>query len=55
MSKSVFSQLLLGVCSAEDAIAANELEASTKVAEELAKILFQQLPGHLPPLDDLLS
>ena len=55
MSKSVFSQLLLGVCSAEDAMAANELEASTKVAEQLAKILFQQLPGHLPPLDDLLS
>lgn len=55
MSKSVFSQLLLGVCTAEDAFQASELEASTKVAEQLAKILFQKLPGHLPPLDDLLA
>lgn len=55
MSKSVFSQLLLGVCTAEDALQANELEASTKAAEQLAKILFQKLPGHLPPLDDLLA
>ncbi len=55
MSKSIFSQLLLGVYSAEDAFEANELEASTKVAEQLAKTLFQQLPGHLPPLDDLLA
>ena len=55
MSKTIFSQLLLGVCSAEDALQANELEASTKVAEQLAKVLFQKLPGHLPPLDDLLA
>ena len=55
MSKSIFSQLLLGVYSAEDAIEAKELKASTKVAEQLAKTLFQQLPGHIPPLDDLLA
>ncbi len=55
MSKSVFSQLLLGVYSAENAIQARELQASTKVAEQLAATLFQQLPGHLPPLDDLLA
>ncbi|MBA63506.1 MAG: hypothetical protein CMJ76_14205 [Planctomycetaceae bacterium] len=55
LSKSVFSQLLLGVYSADDAIHANELEASTNVAEQLAKTIFRQLPGHIPPLDDLLA
>ena len=55
MAKSVFSQLLLGVYSAEDAFEANEIEASTKVAKQLAMTIFQQLPGHMPPLDDLLA
>ena len=55
MTKSVFSQLLLGVYSAEDAFEANEIEASTKVAKHLGMTIFQQLPGHMPPLDDLLA
>jgi len=55
LSKSLFSQLLLGVIGAQEAAAKNQLQASTKIAGKLAATLFPQLPVWLPPLDDLLA
>jgi hypothetical protein len=55
ISKILFSQLLIGVISAEEAAANKQLQASTRIAAQFAETLFPQLPVWLPPLDDLLA
>jgi predicted acetyltransferase len=55
VSKNVFSQLLIGVISATEAAAKDQLQASTRIAAQFAETLFPQLPMWLPPLDDLLA
>lgn len=45
-------QLLLGHCDAGAALSAGRIEASTRVAREMAAQLFPQLPIWRPPWDD---
>jgi predicted N-acetyltransferase YhbS len=47
--------LLLGHWHLPDMIEAGRIEASTKTAGEIGRVLFPKLPWWRPPLDDLLS
>lgn len=46
-------RLLLGHTNIDEAVDAGRLEAKTRAAQELAKVLFPQLPVWYPPLDEL--
>lgn len=48
-----FVRLLLGHTDLDEAVAAGRVEATTRAAHELGKVLFPCLPLWYPPLDDL--
>lgn len=50
-----FTRLVLGHDDVDEAISRGRLEASTRVAVDVARILFPRLPLWRPPLDDLLG
>ena len=48
-----FTQLILGHLTVREGVETGRLEASTRVAEQMAAVLFPPLPLWRPPLDDL--
>ena len=52
-SPAELSQLLLGHLDVKAAIQAGRLQASTRVAGDIAAVLFPQLPIWRPPWDEL--
>jgi predicted acetyltransferase len=55
LTRRDMTPLLLGHWSAEEAIASGRIRASTRLAQEAARLLFPRLPWFRPPLDELLS
>jgi predicted acetyltransferase len=54
MNDADFTRLLLGHLDIDDAVQAGRVQASTRVAQEAAAILFPRLPLWRPPLDEVM-
>jgi hypothetical protein len=53
MNDAEFARLLLGHLDVEEAVASGRLEVSTRVALDIAGVLFPRLPLWHPPLDEV--
>jgi hypothetical protein len=53
MNDADFTRLLLGHLDLEEAVAAGRVQASTRVAQEAASVLFPRLPLWRAPLDEV--
>lgn len=52
LNRAELARLALGHFSAEEALATGRVQASTRLAQEVAQALFPRLPYWRPPLDD---
>jgi hypothetical protein len=55
LRKRDLAPLLLGHWHLSDMIEAGRIDASSKTAEQVGRVLFPKLPWWRPPLDDLLA
>jgi GNAT superfamily N-acetyltransferase len=55
LRKRDLAPLMLGHWNLSDMIEAGRIDASTKAAEQVGRVLFPKLPWWRPPLDDLLT